>query len=151
MDFIDVLSAGVIGIVLVVLIVHLSLQILRNILALQWQRVPGEILYTEIMIERHGSFQKTYSASIEYRYQVNGLEYFATRYAFGYSGSQMLFLTNRLLKKYPPQSVVQVWVNPNLHSESVLVAGVIGAHVGILSFIIIAIVLFFGCLTGVFF
>jgi hypothetical protein len=147
MDFIDVLGTCVVGIVLVGFVVYLSLQMLSNILALQWLRVPGEVVYTEITVNRDDDFQKIYSASIEYRYQVKGVEYFSSRYAFGYSGSRMQFLAKRLIKKYPPQSLVQVRVNPQKPSEAVLVAGLIGSHFGTLIFIVLLIAMVLGGLA----
>ena len=147
----DIIWALLIAVIFLVFGVYASLQILCNIQALQWIKVPGEVVYAEITRNRDVDWQRVYHANIEYRYTVKGVEYFSDRYAFGYSGSKFKFFAKRLVNQYPPYSAVQVRVNPSKHNEAVLVAGLIGSHGKSLIFILLAIAILFGSLFRVLF
>ena len=114
-------------------------QVLKSIGASAWPKTKGEIIYSGVE-EEYDLEGSTYKPSIEYKYIVNGKEYFSKTYAFGYMSSSFRFLSLNMINKFPSRSSVLVYYNSKKHSESVLLTGIRTFHM--LQIIIICVVLY---------
>lgn len=92
-----------------------------------WFEVPGQITRSEIGISQNPTketFHNHYRADIEYQYEVAGNRFYSVQAYFG----DKIYLPNkekaeRILKMFPINQTVSVFVNPDNNTESVLIRG----------------------------
>lgn len=92
-----------------------------------WPSSQGRILSSEIGKRRsqgkkHGR-RTIYSAKIEYEYYVNGITYISKRVSFGDYGSSNPAHARSIIARYPSNSTVTVYFNPENPIVSVLEQG----------------------------
>jgi len=87
--------------------------------ARNWQAVPCVIVSGNVR-SHSGDKGTTYSVDILYRYQVNGEEYRANRYAFAMVSSSGYQGKANIIARYPPGSSTVCYVDPRDPTEAVL-------------------------------
>jgi len=99
----------------------------RSEQAKSWPAVTGTITHSEI--ERYtDSDGTTYSADLEYVYEVDGREYAATRYRFGgFTSSSDRSYASGIVRAHPVGAEVDVFYNPDDPADAVLSRGVGGS------------------------
>lgn len=124
--------------------------------SLTWPETTGTIINAKIRVEdsvfdndefQNGS-QQMYSADISYTYQADGILYTSERISFaGKSSYSKRQKAEEIIARYPVNSTVSVFFNPQKHEEAVLDrsakgSGVLmGAGIAFLSIGLIALVL----------
>lgn len=95
--------------------------------SLNWQSVAGVIVSSDLEVRSDEQGSTLYGANIRYTYSLNGQEYTGNRVFFGEvntSDRQPIF---DLLLKYPKDTAVTVYYDPNDRTQAVLEPGIHGA------------------------
>ena len=110
-----------------------------------WPSVEGEIL--ESKLERSKSDGATkYRANVNYIYEIAEKEF--TGKKIGFSALATKSYTQKLIERYPVGENVEVYYNPENHSDSVLLPGlnfvlILGPTIGIIIISLSAILMIF--------
>ena len=112
--------------------IHCLWGLAKSISALSWRLAKGEIIRAGLIEDSDGE-STTYKAAIQYRYEVNGIEYVSEVYAFGYLAGPR-FIAKGIVEKYRNALTVNVYYNPLRPGESVLIRGVRLFHIFNLAF-----------------
>lgn len=120
-----------------------------------WSSVEGVITSAQIDedtdVDEDGFSSTTYTPQWQYQYTVNGNSYTGERISFGaVRGYGRLKKAQEELDKYPVNSSVRVYYDPEIPEESVLVQGTGGTWLGIFLggfFILLAVI---GCIVSFF-
>ncbi len=97
-----------------------------------WPAVPGTITVSQVTIstDEDGA---TYYADVQYKYVVNDRWYTADTVNFGEYGSSNRSRADKIVARYPPDSQVTVYYNPDDPDTAVLEPGLSwGSYFGFL-------------------
>jgi len=123
-DFIILILLSTIGLGIVIYNIIL---IKKGQRTLNWIEVKGLITKSEIIQSMNPSkdlFENYYRASLEYDYEVLGIKYKSDQASLGDAiYSQDKSKAKETLKMFPINQTVTVFVNPDNHTESVLIKG----------------------------
>lgn len=86
-----------------------------------WKTIKGEIISSKINTLSFTGGDKTYKADINYKYAIEGKEYFSNRVFFGDKiRSDSTTKSNMLIRKYLEGCKIDVYYNPDNLGDSVL-------------------------------
>lgn len=88
-----------------------------------WPVVEGIIIESDIQKRYHSDGDRVYKAEVNYQYTYQDQEYVGTRIHSVSFSSDSVSSVNKLLKKYPVDMDVDVFVNPDNPEKSLLVSG----------------------------
>jgi len=92
-----------------------------------WIETQGTITVSEISshtrYDDDNRKHTSYSADIEYSYEVNEQQYFCSRISYFYSSSSLRQNAQKVCDTYPVGATVSVFYNPDNPSEAVLEQG----------------------------
>ncbi|MDG2169888.1 MAG: DUF3592 domain-containing protein [Opitutales bacterium] len=91
-----------------------------------WPKVRGTIFYSEVLDESgwHGSrYGFSYKADVNYRFEIDDISYKGTGIGLDENSYILKFLAQKTVTKYPKDSEVVVYYNPDDPNESYLVKG----------------------------
>ena len=108
----------VLGVILGIYVVS----VIRSVRALSWSRTNGELNLIDMNVECDSDFERTYTPIANYKYNVNGLTFVSDRIGYGIWGTNILWLTERVLRKLCVDPFY-VFYNPTNPGESVLIRG----------------------------
>lgn len=77
---------------------------------------------------RTGNRKPTYGVRIDYRYQVNGVEYSSNRYSISSTSSQDQEKYLKIVEEYPRGKQIDVYYNPESPERAVLIPGSTSAN-----------------------
>jgi len=95
---------------------------IKGIQATSWPTTTGKIFNSKL-IERWGSEDMEYEASISYSYTALGKEYESNNLYFGLLSPTSKWPAKYLVKKYKRPESIKIYYNPNSPNESVLIVG----------------------------
>ena len=104
------------------LILREGVRFINGVRAKSWPTTTGKILNSNL-IERWGSEDMEYEANIKYSYTVSNVEYESNSLYFGLLSPTSKWPAKYLVKKYKEPTEIQVYYNPKLPSNSVVLAG----------------------------
>ena len=87
-----------------------------------WPKIDGTVTSSKVVHSSGAHRSNHYQAGIEYSYSVGGKEYSGDNMVIGPTGT-LPWLAKREVDQYPVGSRVQVYYNPEDHSETVLKPG----------------------------
>jgi hypothetical protein len=127
----EILQNNIDSIILILLlIIGLGIIIFNIILikkgeqTLNWFEVKGSIKKSEVNMNPSLDFtQNYYKTSIEYEYEVFGIKYLSNQAYLGDVISSNKSKARETVKMFPINKTVTVFVNPDNHTESVLIKG----------------------------
>ena len=90
--------------------------------SLSWPSAPGTILSSSVLetTSADEDVAATYSAAIQYRYEVMGVPYEGSRQYFGAKTSGGRKGAQQTVERYPAGAQVPVYYNPANHADAVL-------------------------------
>ncbi len=107
--------------------------------AAKWPTAEGQVVSSRAV--RGCGKGSSYYPEIIYRYAVEGMEHVGRRIAFGESGCGSESSVQLLADRFPSNSAVKVYFNPQLPSDSVLIVGAVSANtwlcIALMSFFLI--------------
>lgn len=106
---------------------------LKTRAAQNWERAPAEVLSSRVRTHR-GSDSTTYSIEIKYRYEWEGQTHEGERYDFVGGSSSGRAAKERVVREYPEGHGFDVYVNPEIPSESVIDPSFRLFYLGMLAF-----------------
>jgi len=120
---------------------------LRQIQAIGFPNVPGQILNSKIKEERGHGGSRSYRVEVEYAYRVAGIRHVCTTYRKGYwSGPRRI--AEALAASLPQGKVVDVYYNPRDPADAVLKTGIDGTDLFLAMFMTPFNVIMLGCWAG---
>lgn len=109
--------------------------IVRQAQSASWPSVPGTILTSEVESVRGGK-STTHGLKVLYTWTVEGQRYEGTRYRLNAWRSSDRGYAEGLVERFPAGVTVPVYYRPGQPSEAVLVAGMQGAELFLLMFLL---------------
>lgn len=107
-----------VGIILAVYVVS----VIRSVRALRWVKIEGKLTHADMNVESDVDFGQTYTPIAKYKYTVDGLTFISERIGFGIWGTNILWLTERIMGKICVHPFYAFY-NPDNPGESVVVRG----------------------------
>jgi hypothetical protein len=96
---------------------HKKAQAIRS-----WPSIPGLVGHSDIHSHR-GKKSTTYAPEVEYAYTVNGVQYVSKKITL-INTSSNYSNAEKVIEKYPRESLVTVYYNPMNPAEAVLELGI---------------------------